>query len=68
MTPKQHAVFWLGISLIIIRLFTTEQWHNIYSLITTKVNVIDSQTAQKSTTTTVRSGSQGNGTVRRSHG
>lgn len=35
MTGKQHAVMWLGISLIIVRLFTSGQWQALWSTVTT---------------------------------
>lgn len=31
MTGKQHAVLWLGLLLILVRMFTTKQWHDIWS-------------------------------------
>jgi len=35
MTGKQHAVLWLGLLLIAIRLFTTNQWRIIWTDLTT---------------------------------
>lgn len=31
MTPKQNAVMWMGLTLILIRLFTTHQWSDIWT-------------------------------------
>jgi hypothetical protein len=36
---KQHAVLWLGLILIIVRLFTTEQWHDIWTSISNGSNL-----------------------------
>lgn len=33
MTGKQHAVLWLGLSLIVVRLFTTDQWSALWSVL-----------------------------------
>lgn len=33
MTGKQEAVMWLGLTLIVVRLFTTSQWHDIWATI-----------------------------------
>lgn len=33
MSGKQHAVMWLGLTLILTRLFTTNQWSNIWGLL-----------------------------------
>lgn len=33
MTGKQTTVLWMGLILIILRLFTTGQWHDIWSVI-----------------------------------
>lgn len=33
MTGQQTAVLWLGVSLIIVRLFTTKQWSQIWGSI-----------------------------------
>jgi hypothetical protein len=30
---KQHAVLWMGILLIVVRMFTTNQWHEIWSAV-----------------------------------
>lgn len=38
MSGKQHAVMWLGIVLIIVRLFTTNQWSILWSTFTTNPN------------------------------
>lgn len=35
MTGKQSAVMWLGLLLVITRLFTTGQWHTIWGAIGT---------------------------------
>jgi hypothetical protein len=65
MNGKQHAVLWLGLTLILVRIFTSDQWHNLYALFTTNVKVA-SQSGQAATT--AQSGSPDNGTKRRSHG
>lgn len=31
MTGKQEAVMWLGLTLIVVRLFTTSQWSDIWA-------------------------------------
>jgi hypothetical protein len=36
MTGKQSAVLWLGLLLIVVRLFTTNQWSSFKTTITTK--------------------------------
>jgi hypothetical protein len=36
MTGKQAAVMWLGLILIMLRLFTTDQWHEVWGTLTTK--------------------------------
>lgn len=33
MNGKQNAVMWMGLTLIVVRLFTTSQWHDIWSTI-----------------------------------
>lgn len=33
MTKKQQAVMWMGLLLIILRLFTTSQWKSIWNTI-----------------------------------
>jgi hypothetical protein len=33
MTGKQSAVFWLGLLLITVRLFTTNQWKELWSVV-----------------------------------
>ena len=33
MTGKQQAVMWMGLTLIILRLFTTNQWKDIWKTI-----------------------------------
>jgi len=63
MNGKQHAVLWLGLTLILIRIFTSDQWHNLYALFTTNVKA-----APKSAQTTAQTGSPDNGTRKRSHG
>ena len=39
MTGKQHAVLWLGLLLIMARLFTTHQWHEIWGVIGNGTNL-----------------------------
>jgi hypothetical protein len=36
MTGKQTAVMWLGLLLIVTRLFTTDQWSELWGTISTK--------------------------------
>jgi heme/copper-type cytochrome/quinol oxidase subunit 3 len=67
LSGKQHAVLWLGLTLILMRLFTSGQWRDFYTLITTRIDRATSpQSGQKKTT--AQTGSQGNGNARRSHG
>lgn len=33
MSGKQHAVMWLGLLLVITRMFTTGQWKSIWSVV-----------------------------------
>lgn len=33
MTGKQTTVMWMGLILIMLRLFTTNQWHDIWAVI-----------------------------------
>lgn len=35
MTGKQNAVMWLGLLLIAVRLFTTDQWSSLWSAVDT---------------------------------
>lgn len=37
MSGKQSAVLWLGLLLIVVRLFTTNQWSNLWGTVGTKV-------------------------------
>ena len=67
MTGKQHAVLWLGLTLILMRLFTSGQWRDFYALITTKVDAVTGSQSGKAKTTS-QAGNQGSGNVRRSHG
>jgi hypothetical protein len=39
MTGKSHAVLWLGFTLIIVRLFTTKQWHDIWGTLGNGANL-----------------------------
>lgn len=36
MTGKQHAVMWLGLLLIITRMFTSNQWGSIWGMLSNK--------------------------------
>jgi hypothetical protein len=39
-SSKQHAVLWLGMLLIIVRLFTTNQWSTLWKTVTTPSGLV----------------------------
>jgi hypothetical protein len=64
MTGTQSGIMWLGLLLIIVRLFTTEQGAQLWSMITTGGNVAASSTATKTSGKTGSSSSGESGVER----